>query len=326
MALTDNLLAYWKLDESSGNASDSTASGLTLTNNNTATYSAGKINNGVNLNGSNQSLRRAPTITGLPNTVFTLAGWFKLNNTTDCVMACFGLDGSNTGAALQLSGSKFTTEFQIGSGTGKVQGSVISTGVWYHVAFVCDGSNVTLYVDGSSAGSVSRGSGQANSSGAIILGAWVSSGGAVNGNFMNGSIDEIGLWTRALSGAEISQLYSSGSGRTYPFDLSFSIAEALAMTETFTSLRTRLFTTSESLSLTETVTALKGLIFTVSETLGLTEFLTTSRSLIVSVAESLGIVEVMARVKALWTQVDKESTDWTSSDKNDTNWTNINKS
>lgn len=46
MALTDNLVSYWKLDESSGNASDSVGSN-TLTNNGTAGYASGKINNAV---------------------------------------------------------------------------------------------------------------------------------------------------------------------------------------------------------------------------------------------------------------------------------------
>jgi hypothetical protein len=43
MALTDNLLAYYKLDESSGNAFDSFA-GKTLTNNNTVGFAAALIN------------------------------------------------------------------------------------------------------------------------------------------------------------------------------------------------------------------------------------------------------------------------------------------
>jgi hypothetical protein len=43
MALTDNLVAYYKLDESSGNAADIVNS-ITLTNTST-TYGTGKINN-----------------------------------------------------------------------------------------------------------------------------------------------------------------------------------------------------------------------------------------------------------------------------------------
>ena len=46
MALTDNLVSYYKLDESSGNAADSVGSN-TLTNTGTMTYGTGKINNGA---------------------------------------------------------------------------------------------------------------------------------------------------------------------------------------------------------------------------------------------------------------------------------------
>src|SRR3990167_10109236 len=54
MALTDNITAYWKLDESSGNAADSVASN-TLTNTNTVGYSAGKINNAADFVGANST-------------------------------------------------------------------------------------------------------------------------------------------------------------------------------------------------------------------------------------------------------------------------------
>ena len=45
MALNTNILASWKFDESSGNASDSSGNGKTLTNINTIAYVAGKVNN-----------------------------------------------------------------------------------------------------------------------------------------------------------------------------------------------------------------------------------------------------------------------------------------
>ena len=50
MALTDNLVSYWKLDESSGDAVDAVASLSAV--NTSVTYSAGKINNGAVYNGS----------------------------------------------------------------------------------------------------------------------------------------------------------------------------------------------------------------------------------------------------------------------------------
>jgi hypothetical protein len=39
-----------------------------------------------------------------------------------------------------------------------------------------------------------------------------------NGSFpFNGSVDEFGIWKRALTSAEISSLYNSGNGLKYPF-------------------------------------------------------------------------------------------------------------
>lgn len=48
MALTDNLISYYKLDESSGNASDSVGSN-TLTNVNSVVYATAKLNKGADL-------------------------------------------------------------------------------------------------------------------------------------------------------------------------------------------------------------------------------------------------------------------------------------
>ena len=54
MAISDNLISYYKFDESSGNASDSVGSN---TGTNTGlTYSAGIINNGItSIGGSGQN-------------------------------------------------------------------------------------------------------------------------------------------------------------------------------------------------------------------------------------------------------------------------------
>jgi hypothetical protein len=38
-----------------------------------------------------------------------------------------------------------------------------------------------------------------------------------NTQWSNGSLDEIGIWNRALTTGEISTLYNSGSGKGYPF-------------------------------------------------------------------------------------------------------------
>lgn len=52
MSLSTNLISYWKLDETSGNAVDSVGSN-TLTNNNSVSFSTALINNGANFGTAN---------------------------------------------------------------------------------------------------------------------------------------------------------------------------------------------------------------------------------------------------------------------------------
>lgn len=42
--------------------------------------------------------------------------------------------------------------------------------------------------------------------------------GAMVGDYWVGSLDEVGVWNRALSDAEITTLFNGGSGKTWPFD------------------------------------------------------------------------------------------------------------
>jgi hypothetical protein len=38
-----------------------------------------------------------------------------------------------------------------------------------------------------------------------------------SGSFYNGYLDEVGVWSRALTSSEVTQLYNSGLGLQYPF-------------------------------------------------------------------------------------------------------------
>jgi hypothetical protein len=44
--------------------------------------------------------------------------------------------------------------------------------------------------------------------------------GGVFANNLTGSIDEVGIWSRALSSTEVTALYNSGNGFQYPFSTS----------------------------------------------------------------------------------------------------------
>lgn len=230
MALTDSLVSYWKLDESSGNASDSVGSN-TLTNNNTATYGAGKINNGVDLEaGSSQYLSIADASqTGLDFTGdFSLAGWLKFESTPtsgnnyaifakrDSMARSYMTIIDNVGGVLKLA-------LYTGDGGGTNEESVTvdwtpSTATWYYyvVTFTSSDKSTRFYIDGSQQGTtqtLTRSPG--NGSAPYAVGSFKSGG--THGFFFDGMIDEHGAWSRVLTSTEVTELYNAGAGLQYPF-------------------------------------------------------------------------------------------------------------
>ena len=226
MSLLTGLQGYWKLDESSGNAADQ-VNGNTLTNNNTVTYSVGVINNGANfVRASSKYLTRVNgSVVGL-NTItgnLTIAGWMKASS-LPALNASYGLlmDYNNGGYALYFTNDSGTYNLKSilygNIGTHVITSAwTPSLSTWYHVAltFNTSGSNnLKFYVNGSQQGSTQTDSNTAllSADGTFALGAH---GSGVN--FLDGSLDEWGVWSAELTSSQISQLYNSGAGLSYPF-------------------------------------------------------------------------------------------------------------
>src|SRR6202000_1877200 len=77
-----------------------------------------------------------------------------------------------------------------------------STGTWHHIVYTYDGTTNTLYVDGVSKGTSTT----AHQSASILkayLGTWTP-----NNDMLNGSLDEVRVYNRALGSSEISTLAS----------------------------------------------------------------------------------------------------------------------
>ena len=238
MALTDNLTAYWKFDESSGNASDSVGSN-TLTNNNTATYSTGKINNGAYcVDASNQYFSRSSANDLRLKDDFSISAWFYFDSTgimwlvdkrsesgQDFSIYALYFSGSNTLALRTTNGSSSSL----------VDRSVAwtpSTSTWYHIVVTrkaSDGS-IKFYVNGSQQGSTQTGytgSLHDNSDLPFYVGRYKDSG--ENDRDLDGRVDELGMWSRELTSTEVGELYNSGDGLQYPFTVATSNSNLLLL-------------------------------------------------------------------------------------------------
>jgi hypothetical protein len=115
------------------------------------------------------------------------------------------VDGNRLRGRLKVDGSTTTTI--AGSGD-------LVTGVWTHMALVYDGSAVTIYKDGEAVGSTVI-QGPISSNPAVS--AWI--GGnppSATSKPFDGVLDDVRVYERALSPAEIWQLALSDPGGTPP--------------------------------------------------------------------------------------------------------------
>lgn len=207
MALIDNIAGYWKLDESSGNAADATGGGTTLSNSNVS-YSAGKINNGANFNGSNSSLAASSSISSGP---FSLGFWFKTSSSSQQVL--FNNPdfpgGSSTQGYVLINAGQLTAISGSGGSSLTSPLSTYSDGNWHYCVYTCGAGTGRLYVDGTQVSTASQTQ--------LAFNYYPFLGRNNNGNYLNGSLDEVGVWSRVLSASEVTELYNGGAGLQYPF-------------------------------------------------------------------------------------------------------------
>ncbi len=213
------LVGYWPLDEGAGSTTvDQSGNGnngiWTGTPINGSYYASGKVgNSSANVNGTN-SYATVPSST-LHQTTFTVAAWVNpvnLRNSNDLIFGDFNTTATRFNYALSIDrsglGSTPYIEFSNNAGTIAVaEDSVAAVGnTWMHLAGTFDGATLKLYRNGVLATSSATALVPSNQGGAMDIGR----GGDYTGNLMfQGLIDDMRVYSRALSAGEIQALYNS---------------------------------------------------------------------------------------------------------------------
>jgi len=238
--IQDSLVGYWKFDETSGtNALDSATNG---THDVAEIFSVapawvvGKVGNAYSFDGNTWMF-----VTNFPKATAGIAAsaWVNLNGAppggSEVIIQNAQPNLYLNGGAVRITGSfEFTLAFDSASGNMYPEGGVgiganiatvigtkpVPSSGWHHVAFTADGAQVRLYVDGQQSGVVSY-SGTIDtpdipylSIGArlnVDTNSPVGVSPDANGEFNTGLLDELALWTRALSADEITALYTAGA-------------------------------------------------------------------------------------------------------------------
>ncbi len=187
-----NTMGLWHHNESSGTLADSSGRGNTLTVSGNPTYSvAGQFGTAVRFDSTDDygaitdAAQSGLDITGS----ITVEAW--VNKTalsgSDYIVSKWG-STTATQSYILFIGNLGTPTFQIRNGASTASATspsgTVTTGTWYHIAGVYDGSEVRVYVNGVETGSTAYTSGIANTSTAFSVS-------ASGGSSFNGTIDEV---------------------------------------------------------------------------------------------------------------------------------------
>jgi hypothetical protein len=206
------LVAYFPLEEGAGsNVWDSSANSNNGTGTNN-TWTTGKIGGALAMNGSNRYVN-VPDSTSLNPTNITVSAWLNSSDTATTASAVTKWDDVTQGDGEWILGhgataGTFRFLIKIGGTIYRNESSTgFSTGTFHHVVGTYDGSYVRLYVDGAEVGTALAASGSMPSTlPPVRLGTRAS-----NNQYYNGIVDEVKIFSRALSAKEIKAEYDAGN-------------------------------------------------------------------------------------------------------------------
>lgn len=222
--LLDNLIAYWNLDEASGQRNDSHTNALHLIDNNTVGVASGGGPDGGDaadfVAASSEYLSRAnESLLQTGDIDFTVAAWVYLPSDGNYYYINKGNDGAYQDefcVRYTTSAKRFAAWVDDGlSSEGLVTANTFgqpSTGAWYFLMMWHDAAADTVSIAVNDvADSVSYSAGGHTNNHSFYIG----TRGAVASRMVQGRMAYTGFWKRTLTAAERTWLYNSGSGRDY---------------------------------------------------------------------------------------------------------------
>ena len=221
MSTLTNLIAYWRMDETSGIRYDSVGD-LRLDQSGTVGSSTGKLGaKCASLSTTSCGLHIGGTLPGdFSGNQLTVAGWFRIDTVSGATQYPIALievtDGAYSYRGLRVkysnsSGYIFAETYDdINSETHSASSfGALSVNTWYHLIATWDGTTVTLYVDNVSSSHTNH----------ISMGGYYELSTFAFGNSSSNyafSVDEWGVWDEIISSTDRSDLYNSGSGAIPP--------------------------------------------------------------------------------------------------------------
>src|SRR6185295_1188673 len=212
------LVGHWTLDETTGPSNDSSPNGIDGTwMNNPTPFAPGapgiKFSNPgcLSFGGVNQYVNLGTPDLPAGSSARSICGWARSNTTAAGYRWIVAYGSPGTGQAMVL-GMNGTTLY----GGGYADDLTVAgfwDGNWHHLALTYDGATARLYADGTER---SNGAKTWNLvAGAAYIGRQINGA----GEYWNGLIDDVRVYNRALTAAEIAALSAGSAGPATPANL-----------------------------------------------------------------------------------------------------------
>lgn len=214
--LPTSLVSYWEMEETSGTRVDSHGSN-DLTDNNTVQSEAGVQGTGALFDGSTEYLTNASSTIAAGD--ISYSAWIKQDATgNDFICGDIDAAATNSTQFTITTGNKIFFRWWDNStnNSSRTGTTALAVDTWYHVVASVDvsagASGIKLYVNGveeAYTGSTNNATSKNAHSSTFYVGANYA------GAYFDGTIDEVGMWNKALTAQEVSDLYNNGSGIQY---------------------------------------------------------------------------------------------------------------
>lgn len=222
-AMNDSIIMYLSFDEglNSTHACDITGTIPcgTLVGSTKPTNITGKRGNALHFVPANGNYIQFPIDTKLDfRKNLTITAWVNYITIAGAVVDK-GYNGATANNPYRLSDMSATSEnfgsYDSGYGWKNIAFKSIATNVFIHVAVRFNGTHISAWVNGTQRGEVAFTDSMTVGGYGMTVGAYNSAG--TMSDYMNGDIDEIGIWNRSLTQSEIIQLASGNVSGFYPF-------------------------------------------------------------------------------------------------------------
>jgi hypothetical protein len=218
--LADNPVSYWRLEETSGTtAADSKGSNLGTYTNGPGLGQSGAVpdtinNRAVHFDGVNDYVSVPASASLNVASQITIEAWIYKDD-TNAVRPIVEY-GNSGGYGVHMwnwdDGTKLFVNFvDTGGGGGTLMtGPILHANIWYHVAASYDGNVGRLYVNGTQVAQATLGSFTLQTNLPVYIGRRPVTGDPLYNAVFAGKIDEVAVYSTALTAAKIRTHYNSG--------------------------------------------------------------------------------------------------------------------